>query len=100
MRGDTATVAPDYTGRRDPFSLVKGEPTDTIVVTWQYDTRNTHGTRPRGVNDPYTAADAADDAGGVNRARPTLYALGALGWRGTKRAPTRNGAAATATAPA
>ena len=56
-----ATITPNATDRG--FSLVEGEPTDTIVVTWQFDTRNTHGDDGAGNNNPYTAADVADDAG-------------------------------------
>ena len=54
------TITPDATARG--FSLVQGEPTDTIVVTWQYDTRNPV-TLAAGGTGPYSAADAADNAG-------------------------------------
>ena len=54
------TITPDATARG--FSLVQGEPTDTIVVTWRYDTRNPT-TLAAGGTGPYSAADAADNAG-------------------------------------
>ena len=76
-----ATITPDAATRG--FSLVQGEPTDTIVVTWQFDTRNTHGPAAvGGVNNPYTAADVADDAGLTTALGPRFTSLwGALGWR-------------------
>ena len=49
----------------ETFLLVQGEPTDTVVVTWHYETRNNTGTDldPGGVDaNPYTAVDAADNA--------------------------------------
>ena len=48
---DTATVEP-----LAPIQLVKGEPMDTIVVTWAYDTRNLS---TDATNASYSAADAA-----------------------------------------
>ena len=58
VEGDPQTIVPTARG----FNLVQGEPTDTVVVTWHYETRNTHGDDGAGNNNPYTAADAADNA--------------------------------------
>ncbi len=56
-------AAGDRGAAGETWTLVQGEPTDTVFVTWQYETRNTHGeSAVAGVNNPYTAADAADDA--------------------------------------
>ena len=43
------------------FALVQGEPTDTVVVTWHYETRNPVDDGA-GTTLPYSAADAADNA--------------------------------------
>jgi len=43
------------------FTLVQGEPTDTVVVTWHYETRNPVDDGA-GTTLPYSAADAADNA--------------------------------------
>ena len=43
------------------FLLVKGEPTDTIEVTWQYETRNTYAAGG-GAAAAYSAEDGADNA--------------------------------------
>ena len=56
---DTATVEPGATASATlgtGFRLVKGEPMDTIVVTWAYDTRNLS---TDATNASYSAADAA-----------------------------------------
>ena len=50
---DTLSVGPNGV---DPTRLVKGEPMDTIVVTWEYDTRNLS---TDATNASYSAADAA-----------------------------------------
>ena len=55
-------AAADRGAAGETWTLVQGEPTDTIFVTWQYETRNTHGDDGAGNNNPLTAADAADDA--------------------------------------
>ena len=53
-------IVPDI-GDRDGgaagFALINGEPTDTIVVTWHYETRNATGE-----DLPYTATDGDDAA--------------------------------------
>ena len=43
------------------FALVQGEPTDTVVVTWHYETRNPVDDGA-GTTLPYSAADATDNA--------------------------------------
>ena len=63
FEGETATyptaIVPVIAARgRDgdeSFELVQGEPTDTVVVTWHYETRS--GT----AGDPHTAPDAANN---------------------------------------
>ena len=52
--GRPTSITPDATTRG--FALVQGEPTDTVVVTWHYETRS--GT----ANDAYTAEDGATAA--------------------------------------
>ena len=59
-------ILPAITDRQGTagFELVQGEPTDTIFVTWHYETRNATGTDldPTGTDaNPYTAVDAADN---------------------------------------
>ena len=44
------------------FALVKGEPTNTIEVKWEYDTRNAFGASP---DNSYSVADAVGTLGGV-----------------------------------
>jgi hypothetical protein len=45
----------------DDFALVQGEPTDTVVVTWHYETRNPE--EIDGTDQPYSTADDAGNAG-------------------------------------
>ena len=54
--GRPTAITPDAATRG--FSLVQGEPTDTVVVTWHYETRNPV-TLAAGGTGPYSAADDA-----------------------------------------
>ena len=55
----TSAITPDAATRG--FSLVQGEHTDTIIVTWHYETRNP-ATLAAGGTGPYSAADDATAA--------------------------------------
>ncbi|MXY16865.1 MAG: hypothetical protein F4Y57_07675 [Acidobacteria bacterium] len=57
VEGTPQTIIPTDRG----FSLVQGEPTDTVVVTWHYETRNTAGNDADGNPLPHTAADAENN---------------------------------------
>ena len=54
--GRPTAIVPSSTDRG--FDLVQGEPTDTVVVTWHYETRNPV-TLAAGGTGPYSAADDA-----------------------------------------
>ena len=57
--GRPTAITPDI-ATRGGFALVQGEPTDTIVVTWHYETKNP--AQVDGADQPYSTADAADNA--------------------------------------
>ena len=64
------------------FELVQGEPTDTIFVTWHYETRNNTGTDldPGGTDaNPYTAVDAADNGALTTALGPRFTSFSAPG---------------------
>ncbi len=98
-----SAITPDAATRG--FSLVQGEPTDTIVVTWHYETRNAPGDDGAGNTNPYTAADDATVAlttatgstfaapsGGVTTVAPAI--------RGTRTSANTAGTAGRGTASA
>ncbi len=75
-----STIAPDIATRG--FSLVKGEPTNTIEVKWEYDTRNTADS---GTPTSYSVADDAAITVGGTAGTPTLATLPAEVDRGAER---------------
>ena len=69
-----ATAARGTAGN-ETFTLVQGEPTDTVVVTWHYETRNPADDPANpGTALPYSALDAADNAGLTTATRTSFSA--------------------------
>ncbi len=71
--GDPLTINPTIAER--DFTLVRGEPTDTIEVTWKYETRNswrTAVTTPSGSRLPYAALDRHDGDPAVQVGTPLV----------------------------